>query len=158
MWASLRWRSGDERHDGGTDGRQAWSRRRSVDLFSPPRSFETTELEEGEGEHCHERMAVKSLPGSPFEVVEPQLLFFSLLDHEQAHQEAGSQHGQQQANPVTCARSAAHIRTHKTKKGTAVITSSTVLRTQLGSSIVLKWGSSKNRNSEARVPVAFHTA
>ena len=34
MWASLRWRSGDERHDGVTDGRQAWSRRRSVDSFS----------------------------------------------------------------------------------------------------------------------------
>src|ERR1700722_18845849 len=33
--ASLRWRSGDERHDGVTDGRQAWSRRRSVDSFFP---------------------------------------------------------------------------------------------------------------------------
>jgi hypothetical protein len=31
VWASLRWRSGDERHDGVTDGRQAWSRRWSVD-------------------------------------------------------------------------------------------------------------------------------
>ena len=48
-------------------------------LFSPPRSLEATELEEGEGEHCHERMAVKSLPGSPFEVVEPQLLFQLLM-------------------------------------------------------------------------------
>jgi hypothetical protein len=36
-------------------------------------------LEEGKGEHCHERMAVKSLPGSPFEVVEPQLLFQLLM-------------------------------------------------------------------------------
>ena len=44
-------------------------------LFSPPRSFEATELEEGEGEHRHERMAMKSLPGSPFKVVEPKLLF-----------------------------------------------------------------------------------
>ena len=35
VWASLRWRSGDERHDGVTDGRQAWSRRRSVDSFFP---------------------------------------------------------------------------------------------------------------------------
>ena len=35
VWSSLRWRSGDERHDGVTDGRQAWSRRRSVDSFFP---------------------------------------------------------------------------------------------------------------------------
>jgi hypothetical protein len=35
VWASLRWRSGDERHDGVTDGRQAWSRRWSVDSFFP---------------------------------------------------------------------------------------------------------------------------
>jgi hypothetical protein len=48
-------------------------------LFSPHRSFEATELEEGEGEHRHERMAVKSLPGSPFEVVEPKLLFQLLM-------------------------------------------------------------------------------
>jgi hypothetical protein len=48
-------------------------------LFSPPRSFEATELEEGEGEHRHERMAVKPLPGSPFEVVEPKLLFQLLM-------------------------------------------------------------------------------
>ena len=38
-----------------------------------------TELEEGEGDHRHERMAVKSLPGSPFEVVEPKLLFQLLM-------------------------------------------------------------------------------
>ena len=37
-----------------------------------------TELE-GEGDHRHERMAVKSLPGSPFEVVEPKLLFQLLM-------------------------------------------------------------------------------
>ena len=36
-------------------------------------------LQEGEGEHRHECMAVKSLPGSPFEVVEPQLLFQLLM-------------------------------------------------------------------------------
>ena len=48
-------------------------------LFSPPRSFEATELEEGECEHRHERMAVKSLPGSPFEVVEPKFLFQLLM-------------------------------------------------------------------------------
>ena len=35
-------------------------------------------LQEGEGEHRHECMAVKALPGSPFEVVEPKF-FFQLL-------------------------------------------------------------------------------
>ena len=32
-------------------------------------------LQEGEGEHRHERMAVETLPGSPFEVIEAKLLF-----------------------------------------------------------------------------------
>ena len=36
-------------------------------------------LQEGEGEHRHECMAVKTLPGSPFEVVEPKLLFQLLM-------------------------------------------------------------------------------
>ena len=35
-------------------------------------------LEEGEGEHCHERMAVETLPGPPFEVIEAKF-FFQLL-------------------------------------------------------------------------------
>ena len=35
-------------------------------------------MQEGEGEHGHERMAVKTLPGSPFEVVEAKF-FFQLL-------------------------------------------------------------------------------
>jgi hypothetical protein len=35
VWASLRWRSGDERDDGVMDGRQAGSRRRFVDSFFP---------------------------------------------------------------------------------------------------------------------------
>ena len=48
-------------------------------LFSPPRSFEATLLQEGEGEHRHERMAMKTLPGSPFEVVEAKLLFQLLM-------------------------------------------------------------------------------
>ena len=47
-------------------------------LFSPPRFFEATVLQECEGEHRHERMAVKTLPGSPFEVVEAKF-FFQLL-------------------------------------------------------------------------------
>jgi len=36
-------------------------------------------LQEGEGEHGHERMAVKTLPGSPFEVIEAQFLFQLLM-------------------------------------------------------------------------------
>ena len=35
-------------------------------------------LEEGVGDHCHERMAVKALPGSALEVIETKF-FFQLL-------------------------------------------------------------------------------
>jgi hypothetical protein len=35
--------------------------------------------QEGEGEHCHERMAVETLPGSPFEVIEAKFLFQLLM-------------------------------------------------------------------------------
>ena len=77
--ASFRWQLSDERDDGVADGRQAWLRRRSVDFFSPPRCFEAAVLQEGEGEHCHERMAVETLPGSPFEVIEAKFLFQLLM-------------------------------------------------------------------------------
>ena len=40
---------------------------------------EGTMLQEGEGKHRHERMAVKTLPGSPFEVVEAKFLFHLLM-------------------------------------------------------------------------------
>ena len=36
-------------------------------------------MQKGEGEHGHERMAVKTLPGSPFEVVEAKFLFQLLM-------------------------------------------------------------------------------
>ncbi len=36
-------------------------------------------LQEGEGEHRHERMAVETLPGSPFEVIEAKFLFQLLM-------------------------------------------------------------------------------
>ena len=36
-------------------------------------------LQEGEGERCHERMAVETLPGSPFEVIEAKFLFQLLM-------------------------------------------------------------------------------
>ena len=61
------------------DGRQAWLRRRPLILFSPPRCFEAAVLQEGEGEHRHERMAVEILPGSPFEVIEAKFLFQLLM-------------------------------------------------------------------------------
>src|SRR5215831_8010554 len=77
--ASLRRHSSDESDDGVTDGRQAWLRRRSVDSFFPSRFIEATVLQESEGEHRHECMAVKALPGSPFEVVEPKFLFQLLM-------------------------------------------------------------------------------
>ena len=48
-------------------------------LFSPLRCFEAAVLQEGEGEHCHERMAVETLPGSPFEVIEAKFLFQLLM-------------------------------------------------------------------------------
>ena len=59
-----------------------------------------------------------------------RVLVLCLLDHEEAHQEAGSRHGEQQANPLP---RAPHIRIHKITKGTAVITSSIVLRAHFGS-------------------------
>ncbi len=36
-------------------------------------------LEEGVGDHCHERVTVKALPGSPLEVVEAKFLFQLLM-------------------------------------------------------------------------------
>src|SRR3977135_1387949 len=36
-------------------------------------------LKEGERDHCHERMAVKALPGSSLEVVEAEFLFQLLM-------------------------------------------------------------------------------
>ena len=44
-------------------------------------------LQEGEGEHRHERMAVKALPGASLEVVETEFFFHllaSLLANESA--------------------------------------------------------------------------
>src|ERR1700704_4757917 len=48
-------------------------------LFFPPHFFEATMLKEGERDHCHERMAVKALPGSSLEVVEAEFLFQLLM-------------------------------------------------------------------------------
>ena len=48
-------------------------------LFFPLRFFEATVLKESESDHRHERVAVKSLPGSPFEVIEAEFLFQLLI-------------------------------------------------------------------------------
>jgi hypothetical protein len=36
-------------------------------------------LEEGIGDHGHQRMAVKALPGTPLEVIETEFLFHLLM-------------------------------------------------------------------------------
>ena len=79
--ASLRRHSSYERDDGVTDGRQAWLEgRRSVDSFSSSRFLRRLCCRRGEGQkHRHECTAVKALPGSPFEVVEPKFLFQLLM-------------------------------------------------------------------------------
>ena len=48
-------------------------------LFFPLRFFEATVLKESESDHRHERVVVKSLPGSPFEVIEAEFLFQLLM-------------------------------------------------------------------------------
>jgi hypothetical protein len=50
-------------------------------LFFPPHFFETTMLKEGKDDHRHERVPVKALPGSSFEVVEAEFLFREATPH-----------------------------------------------------------------------------
>src|SRR3990167_4377007 len=47
-------------------------------VFFPTRCPEATGLQEGERDHAHEGMSVKSLPRSPLEVIEAEL-FLQLL-------------------------------------------------------------------------------
>lgn len=47
-------------------------------LFFPPCCFEAAILEQGIGDHRHERMTMEALPASPLEVVETEF-FFQLL-------------------------------------------------------------------------------
>jgi hypothetical protein len=44
-------------------------------FFFPPRLCEATMLQEGVGDHCHESVTMKTLPGSPFKVIKPEFLF-----------------------------------------------------------------------------------
>ena len=78
MRASLPRQSSEEFEDCVAHGGQSWLRRRAVDSFFPPRCCETAVLEEGVGDHCHKRVSVKPLPGSPLEVIETEF-FFQLL-------------------------------------------------------------------------------
>ena len=59
-------------------GGQSWLRRRPVDFFFPPCGGEAAMLEKGIGDHRHQRMTVKALPGSSLEVIEAEF-FFQLL-------------------------------------------------------------------------------
>ena len=47
-------------------------------LFFPPRLCEATLLQEGVGDHGHQRVAMKTLPRSPLKVIKPEF-FFGLL-------------------------------------------------------------------------------
>ena len=60
-------------------GRQARLRGRSVDSFFPPHLCETTMLQEGVGDHGHQRVTMKTLPGSSLEVIKSEFLFQLLM-------------------------------------------------------------------------------
>lgn len=49
-----------------------------MDLLRP-RLCEATVLQEGVGDHCHQGVTMKTLPGSPLEVIKPKLLFQLLM-------------------------------------------------------------------------------
>jgi hypothetical protein len=48
-------------------------------LFFPPRLCEATVLQEGVGDHGHECVTVKALPGSPLKMIKPKFLFQLLM-------------------------------------------------------------------------------
>lgn len=48
-------------------------------LFFPPHLCETAVLEERVSDHGHERMSMEALPGSSFEVIEPEFLLQLLM-------------------------------------------------------------------------------
>ena len=78
MRAPLLWWLGDKFENGLTHGGQFRSWWWPVDFFLPPCRFKPVILEESVGNHRHERMTVKALPGSPLEVIETKF-FFQLL-------------------------------------------------------------------------------
>ena len=60
-----------------TAGRVGWGGGPLI-LFFPPCGCETAILEEGVGDHRHERVTVKALPGPALEVIKAKF-FFQLL-------------------------------------------------------------------------------
>jgi hypothetical protein len=48
-------------------------------LFFPPCLCEATVLQEDIGDHGHQRVAMKTSPGSPLEVIKPVFLFQLLM-------------------------------------------------------------------------------
>jgi hypothetical protein len=76
--ALLRRRAIDELDDGVTHRWQARLRWRSVDFFSP-RLCEAAVLEEGAGDHGHQCVTMKTLPGSSLEVINSEFLFQLLM-------------------------------------------------------------------------------
>ena len=60
-----------------TAGRVGWGGGPLI-LFFPPCGCEAAILEEGVGDHRHERVTMKALPGSALEVIKAKL-FFQLL-------------------------------------------------------------------------------
>jgi hypothetical protein len=79
VWACLWGRSKNEIDDGLAYRRQAWLRRRPVDSFFSPCLNEATVLQESVGDHGHQRVAMKALPGSSLEVIKPEFLFQLLM-------------------------------------------------------------------------------
>ena len=78
VWTSLWRRSSQERENGVTYGGQSWLGRWAVDFFFPPCGCEAAILEEGVGDHRHERVTMKALPGPALEVIKAKF-FFQLL-------------------------------------------------------------------------------
>src|SRR5215510_7540859 len=78
VWTSLWRRSCQESENGVTYGGQSWLGRRAVDSFFPPCGCEAAILEEGVGDHGHEHVTVKALPGPALEVIKAKF-FFQLL-------------------------------------------------------------------------------
>jgi hypothetical protein len=76
LWRRL-WRKGGD--DCASHGLQSWLRWTDGDSFFPPRVGEAPVLEEGIGDHGHQRMAVKALQGTPLEVIETEFLFHLLM-------------------------------------------------------------------------------
>jgi|KBSMisStaDraftv2_1062788.scaffolds.fasta_scaffold240412_2 hypothetical protein len=61
-----------------TAGRLGWGGGPLI-LFFPPHLCEATMLQEGVGDHGHQRVTMKTLPGSSLEVIKSEFLFQLLM-------------------------------------------------------------------------------